>query len=82
MGTNINSIQKGAFNKLPNLTQLFISNNNINLDELFSFGSHENLRVLILNSATTYSYHRSVMYISEEYPNLEVLSVRRNISMT
>ncbi|CAL1674625.1 unnamed protein product [Lasius platythorax] len=77
----IKSIQMGAFNKLPNLTQLFISNNNINLDKLFSFGSHENLRVLILNSATNNqrSYHQSnIVGISEEYPNLEILSVRRN----
>ncbi|CAL1674628.1 unnamed protein product [Lasius platythorax] len=81
MGTHINSIQKGAFNKLPNLTQLFISNNNIDLDKLFSFGSHENLTVLILNSATNKqrSYYQSnIVDISKEYPNLEILSLRTN----
>ncbi|CAL1674626.1 unnamed protein product [Lasius platythorax] len=83
MGTHINSIQWGAFNKLPNLTQLFISNNNIELDQLFTFGSHENLTVLILNSATNtqHSYHQSntrIVDISEEYPNLEILSLRTN----
>ncbi|KMQ85483.1 rac gtpase-activating protein 1, partial [Lasius niger] len=76
----IKSIQMGAFNKLPNLTQLFIFNNNINFNELFSFGGHENLKVLILNSATVQrSYHQSnIVDISEEHPNLEILSVRRN----
>ncbi|CAL1674593.1 unnamed protein product [Lasius platythorax] len=76
----IKSIQMGAFNKLPNLTQLFIFNNNINFNELFSFGGHENLKVLILNSATIQrSYHQSnIVDISEEHPNLEILSVRRN----
>ncbi|XP_029162667.1 LOW QUALITY PROTEIN: leucine-rich repeats and immunoglobulin-like domains protein 2 [Nylanderia fulva] len=75
----IQSIQYGAFNKLPNLTQLFLSNNNINLEKLFDFGSHENLKVLILNSANTernYYDHYSIHF--QKYPNLEILSLRRN----
>ncbi|CAL1674629.1 unnamed protein product [Lasius platythorax] len=72
----IQSIQKGAFNKLPNLIQIFMSNNNLN--ELFSFGGHENLKVLILNSATTQYNNYYQPIVSEEYPNLEILSLRRN----
>ncbi|XP_029156089.1 leucine-rich repeat-containing protein 70-like [Nylanderia fulva] len=82
---DIQSIQNGAFDKLPNLSQLFISNNNIKLNELFNFGGHEKLRVLILNNATKTNYyyyydnpHRFIVDISKEYPNLEILSLCAN----
>ncbi|XP_029161642.1 toll-like receptor 3 [Nylanderia fulva] len=74
--TGIQSIEKGAFDELPNLTQLLISNNNINLDQLFSFGSHKNLKILILNSCNNNDL--STIDILEEYPNLEFLSLRTN----
>lgn len=80
--TGTQSIQNGAFKQLPNLSHLFISNNLMKVDELFSFGGHENLKMLILNNATTffhnYNYHRLIVNIFEEYPRLEILSLRRN----
>ncbi|GAB1861233.1 Rac GTPase-activating protein 1 [Camponotus japonicus] len=76
--TQIRNIERGAFNKLPNLTQLIFSNNNIDLQKLFDFGGHENLKFLNLNSAISYSYSSDIIYIFEEYPNLEILSARKN----
>ncbi|KAM0734457.1 TLR4 interactor [Formica fusca] len=79
--THLHSIEKGAFNNLPNLTQLILSNNEINWNKLFDFGGHENLKILILNNAASSNnnyYDQRVSDISEEYLNLEILSVRRN----
>ncbi|XP_050458965.1 podocan-like [Cataglyphis hispanica] len=75
--THLEIIEKGAFNNLPNLTQLILSNNNLNVKKLFDFGGHENLKLLILNSATTFQKGTTVN-IFEEYPNLEILSMPRN----
>ncbi|GAB1861234.1 Rac GTPase-activating protein 1 [Camponotus japonicus] len=74
--TQIRNIERGAFNKLPNLTQLILSDND--LQKLFDFGGHENLKILKLNSATHLSYYYKKDYIFEEYPNLEILSARKN----
>ncbi|XP_072742920.1 uncharacterized protein [Anoplolepis gracilipes] len=79
--TYIENIQKGAFNKLPNLTQLILSYNNIKRENLFNFGSHENLKILFLNSASSNNYNDYNSYILDifgEYPNLEILSIRKN----
>lgn len=72
--TQIHNIQRGAFNKLPNLTNLILSDNK--LQNFFNFGGHENLKILNLDSAT--DYYVSVAHIFEEYPNLEILSARKN----
>jgi len=74
--TQIRNIERGAFNKLPNLTQLILSDNH--LQKLFDFGGHENIKFLNLNSANSYSYRSDIVYIFEEYPNLETLSARKN----
>jgi len=74
--TQIRNIEKGAFNKLPNLTQLILSDND--LQKLFDFGGHENIKFLNLNSATSNRYSSDIVYIFEEYPNLEILSARKN----
>ncbi|XP_036150306.1 leucine-rich repeat-containing G-protein coupled receptor 5-like [Monomorium pharaonis] len=89
IGNNIMNIGKGAFNKVPNLTHLFLSNNK--LDELFNFGTHDKLQVLIINEARNidinfgislsdyclYRYSKTI-HIFGEYPNLEILSLRLN----
>jgi len=81
-GNNIQNIGRGAFNKLPNLTHLFLSNNQFRPAELFNFGSHDKLQVLIMNNATNMQYSCSrnseIVYIPGEYPNLEILSLRKN----
>ncbi|KAL6427844.1 hypothetical protein ACFW04_008349 [Cataglyphis niger] len=76
--THLEVIEKGAFNNLPNLTQLILSNNNLNVEKLFDFGGHENLKILILNSAATFQKVLATVNIFEEYPNLEILSMPRN----
>ncbi|KAM0734458.1 Leucine-rich repeat-containing G-protein coupled receptor 4 [Formica fusca] len=78
-GTHIQNIRKGAFDKLPNLTQLIFSNNDIDLNKLFDFGGHENLKILILDSVIKNNVPISSAVISGEYPNLEILSVRKNL---
>ncbi|XP_070154805.1 podocan-like [Polyergus mexicanus] len=78
-GTHIQNIRKGAFDKLPNLTQLIFSNNNIDLNKLFDFGGHENLKILILDSVIKNNVPISSAVISGEYPNLEILSIRKNL---
>ncbi|XP_011257736.2 leucine-rich repeat-containing G-protein coupled receptor 5-like [Camponotus floridanus] len=76
--TQIHNIERGAFNKLPNLTQLIFSDSNIDLQKLFNFGGHENLKFLNLNDASSRIYDSYDVYIFEEYPNLEILSARKN----
>ncbi|XP_011632775.1 protein artichoke-like [Pogonomyrmex barbatus] len=78
---NIERIAKNAFRKLPNLTYLDLSHNNLNNPtELFSFGSHKNLKGLFLDNAIRKFEFRDKIEISEEnYPNLEILSLRNNI---
>ncbi|KAM0734456.1 TLR4 interactor [Formica fusca] len=76
--THLQSIEKGAFNNLPNLTQLILSNNEIYWEKLFDFGGHKNLKILILNNAISSNNYGQSSDISEDYPNLEILSVRRN----
>ncbi|XP_050458963.1 carboxypeptidase N subunit 2-like [Cataglyphis hispanica] len=77
-GTHIQNIRKGAFDKLPNLTQLIFSNNNIDLNKLFDFGGHKKLKILILNNVIKNNFGASSAVISGEYPNLEILSIRKN----
>ncbi|XP_070154848.1 leucine-rich repeat-containing protein 15-like [Polyergus mexicanus] len=77
-GTHIQNIRKGAFDKLPNLTRLIFSNNDIDLNKLFDFGGHENLKIFILDSVIKNNVPISSAVISGEYPNLEILSVRKN----
>ncbi|KAL6427849.1 hypothetical protein ACFW04_008353 [Cataglyphis niger] len=77
-GTHIQNIRKGAFDKLPNLTQLIFSNNNIDLNKLFDFGGHKKLKILILNNVIKNNVAASSAIISGEYPNLEILSIRKN----
>ncbi|XP_011705847.1 PREDICTED: podocan-like [Wasmannia auropunctata] len=76
---NIRNIGNGAFDKLPNLNYLFLSNNRLERNELFNFGSHNKLQVLIMNEAVNpdycFDFHKT---ISGEYPNLEILSLRKN----
>lgn len=64
------------------MTQLIFFNKEINWNKLFDFGGHEKLKILILNNASfvdEYHYcHWRISDISEGYPNLEILSVRRN----
>ncbi|KAL6427850.1 hypothetical protein ACFW04_008354 [Cataglyphis niger] len=78
--TYLQNIEKGAFDKLPSLTQLILSNNNINGNKLFDFGGHENLNILILNNIINNINNLSYTLpkISEAYPNLQILSVRGN----
>ncbi|XP_050458968.1 leucine-rich repeat-containing protein let-4-like [Cataglyphis hispanica] len=78
--THLQSIEKGAFDKLPLLTQLILSNNNINGNKLFDFGGHETLNILILNNVINNINNLSYTLpkISEAYPNLEILSVSGN----
>jgi len=81
-GNNIQNIGKGAFNKLPNLTHLFLSNNKFRPAELFNFGGHDKLQVLLMDNATNKQYscirNSEIVYIPGEYPNLEILSLSKN----
>ncbi|XP_011876812.1 PREDICTED: podocan-like [Vollenhovia emeryi] len=74
----IENIETGAFNKLTNLTQLFLSGNRLRTSQLFNFGSHDQLQVLVMNRAVGDSYRENIQ-ISSEYPNLEILSLRNNL---
>ena len=48
--------EENAFNSLPNLEHLDLSNNKFQLDKLFSFGGHQKLEVLILDYNCGNSY--------------------------
>ncbi|XP_020294360.1 protein artichoke-like [Pseudomyrmex gracilis] len=75
---HIETIAHDAFRKLPNLTNLFLSNNMINTpNNLFSFGNHEKLKIIIMNNATS-NYQKYQSTYIQEYPNLEILSLRNN----
>ncbi|XP_011706719.1 PREDICTED: leucine-rich repeat-containing G-protein coupled receptor 5-like [Wasmannia auropunctata] len=83
---NIQSIAYGAFNKLPNLTHLFLSNSRLrSQDELLNFGGHNKLQVLIIDKAiysdiySDYSdyYNPREVHISGDYPNLKILFFRK-----
>lgn len=74
---NVRNIAKGAFDKLPNLMNLNLSYNYIDVPHLFSFGSHEKLRVLWLDGATNNDYSNSIEIVGI-YPNLEILSMCQN----
>jgi len=83
MNNSIGKIGRGAFEKLPNLTQLFLSNNRLlSTSEFLDFGSHDKLQVLIMNYASyfteCYNGIQNVIQIFGEYPNLEILSLRKN----
>ncbi|XP_011168955.1 leucine-rich repeats and immunoglobulin-like domains protein 2 [Solenopsis invicta] len=90
---NIRNIERGAFNKLPNLTRLFLFNNGFerSLSKFFNIGSYNNLQVLVIksenirrNQENINSYYqypnrdRENINIYDEYPNLEILSIRKN----
>ena len=45
----ITFVEENAFNSIPNLEYLDLSNNKFQLDKLFSFGGHKKLEVLILD---------------------------------
>ncbi|XP_028045623.2 leucine-rich repeats and immunoglobulin-like domains protein 2 [Monomorium pharaonis] len=78
-GNYIENIERGAFNKLPNLTRLFLSNNRFqNLNNLFNLGSHNKLKALVINNAVTSNWNHETIEIYDEYPNLEILSLRKN----
>ncbi|XP_018355583.1 PREDICTED: uncharacterized protein LOC108756338 isoform X3 [Trachymyrmex septentrionalis] len=83
MNNNIEKIGRGAFEKLSNLTQLFLSNNRLHNNELFNFGGHDKLQVLIMNYATRCDFHstcfdKNKIQIFGKYPNLEILSLSQN----
>ncbi|XP_032669565.1 leucine-rich repeat-containing protein 15-like [Odontomachus brunneus] len=74
----IETIADGAFRKLPRLFNLYLSNNKfVDVRDLFTFGGHERLVTLILNNAVKSSTMYNVM-IPGSYPNLEILSARKN----
>ncbi|XP_011050526.1 PREDICTED: insulin-like growth factor-binding protein complex acid labile subunit, partial [Acromyrmex echinatior] len=82
-GNNIEKIDRGAFDRLPNLTQLFLSNNKWSSPcELLNFGSHDKLQMLIMNgnakNCSIDNYYRSSLQIFGDYSNLEILSLREN----
>lgn len=74
----IETIADGAFSKLSRLLILSLSNNKfVSAQNLFTFGGHERLEALILNNAVKTS-SKSNIEIPGSYPNLEILSVRKN----
>ncbi|XP_018404942.1 PREDICTED: leucine-rich repeat-containing protein let-4-like [Cyphomyrmex costatus] len=88
MDNNIVNIEENAFNKLPNLTRLHLSNNQFSTTEdILKFGSRNKLQVLVMNNATAtlnnsdyYNNCNSQLNIQifGEYSNLEMLSLRKN----
>ncbi|KAG5334614.1 ALS protein, partial [Acromyrmex charruanus] len=83
MDNTIGKIGKGAFKKLPNLTQLFFSNNRLDNGNqlILNFGSHDQLQVLVMNNVNRFNYYGSFIQIFGEYPNLEILSLRENYAV-
>ncbi|KAG5327749.1 LRC15 protein, partial [Pseudoatta argentina] len=83
MDNTIGKIGKGAFKKLPNLTQLFLSNNRLDNGNqlILNFGSHDQLQVLVMNNVNRFNYYGSFIQIFGEYPNLEILSLRENYAV-
>nr|XP_012220023.1 PREDICTED: negative regulator of reactive oxygen species-like [Linepithema humile] len=74
----IKNIENGAFEKLPNLTYLYLSDNIFrSSSQLFNFGDHKKLKVLIINNATSKFEDESIVEIFD-YPDLEILSLREN----
>ncbi|XP_019698111.1 leucine-rich repeats and immunoglobulin-like domains protein 3 [Harpegnathos saltator] len=74
----VETIEDGAFRKLPRLTQLYLSKNKfLSAQNLFSLGGHESLEVLVLNSAVKISSNY-VIPVPGRFPNLEILSVSNN----
>ncbi|KYQ52560.1 hypothetical protein ALC60_08275 [Trachymyrmex zeteki] len=82
MDNSIGKIEKGAFKKLPNLTQLFLSNNKLDRQRnlILNFGSHDKLQVLFINNASS-CYSSKYIQIFDEYPNLEILSLSENCAV-
>ncbi|KAL0100146.1 hypothetical protein PUN28_019526 [Cardiocondyla obscurior] len=77
----ITNIDRGAFDKLPNLKQLYLSNNRLNSRSILNFGDHEELQILILNNATGELAHLQQSFyitISDKYPSLKILSLSKN----
>ncbi|KAL0100147.1 hypothetical protein PUN28_019527 [Cardiocondyla obscurior] len=77
-GNYITNIDRGAFDKLPNLKQLYLSNNRLNSQYILNFGDHEELQILIINNATDSNQRQTSVLISDKYPSLKILSLRKN----
>lgn len=77
-GNHIRDISSKAFDKLPNLNYLDLSNNNwYDGQQILHEGGHANLKELNLdNSFNTNNYH--TMFIRGSYPSLKNLYLRNN----
>lgn len=74
--SNIRNFEDGAFENLPNLEELDLSSNQIPPENLFSFGSLPNLRILNLNRQAANTRGReSKITINNPFPNLEILEL-------
>ncbi|XP_020297949.1 protein artichoke-like [Pseudomyrmex gracilis] len=75
---HITYLADNAFRKLPNLTTLFLSYNNVKSN--IHLSGHENLKVLIMDSYKSYeNYYKSFeQRIDGKYQNLEILSLSEN----
>lgn len=81
-GNQINTISPYAFDKLPNLTYLDLTNNRWHGQQMLSNGGHESLKTLILNNVMLFEYYAAYgdnrMHINATYPALEKLFLRNN----
>ena len=76
----INTISPSAFDQLPNLTYLDLSNNGLQHPRMLLTGGHNKLKTLILDNAYSnyYSYNTEPMRIDGSYPALKKLFLRNN----
>ncbi|XP_068982424.1 uncharacterized protein [Bombus flavifrons] len=64
----------GIFKNVPNLKFLDLSNNEINSDDLFTFGNLSNVKILNLSNQNGYSNYGTI--VNGVYPELEYLNLR------
>lgn len=74
---DIELVNKGAFENLPNLEKLDLSGNRIPTAKLLSFGALPKLKELSLNDQSVRAFPNSTIAVDSSFPDLEVLSLRR-----
>lgn len=75
----IEFIEEGTFDNLPNLKELNLLNNSIPAEHLFSFGNHSNLEILELGNIrdSEFLLSNSTIGIRNFYPNLKSLHLEK-----
>ncbi|XP_033219750.1 leucine-rich repeat-containing protein 15-like [Belonocnema kinseyi] len=80
-GNGISTISPHAFDELPNLSYLNLTDNTWNGQQMLYNGGHKSLKTLILNDVLSWydmQTSKSSMHINASYPALEKLFLRNN----